>query len=140
MKKTDQVKNKQPWVIITNGLYDFLKFFLLVIAPSSAAIYLWLSTIFRLPLVPWAVISYLLVTSALGMFLYLSSRSYSHSDLRYDGKMLVSQNEEGELLYSLELNDDPNVLRMKAHISFKVIDLRSSDNLYNDSEQGEVIV
>ena len=48
MKKTDQVKKKQPWVIITNGLYDFLKFFLLVIAPSSAAIYLWLSTIFRL--------------------------------------------------------------------------------------------
>lgn len=140
MKKTDEVKKKQPWVTITNGLYEFLKFFLLVISPSSAAIYLWLSTIFKLPLVPWAVISYLLVTSVLGVFLYVSSRTYSRSDLRYDGKMLVTENEEGELLYSLELNDDPNVLRMKAHISFKVIDLRSSDNLYSDSEQGELIV
>lgn len=140
MKNKTRVSKPSPLIIITNSLYEFLKFFIMVIAPSSAALYLWMSTIFRLPLVPGAVVSYLFVTSVLGLFLVFSSKSYARSNLHYDGKMLVSENEEGELLYSLELNDDPDVLRMKAHISFQVIDLRSSNNLYNDSKQGEVIV
>ena len=112
---------KEPGIIVSNRVYDFLKAFLMVILPSATAMYLGLSYVFGFPHVIVTVLFTSLVTSIIGVFLIITSRVYHESDLRYDGKMMVSENEEGELLYSLELNDDPEPLRLKSRIVFKVV-------------------
>ena len=112
---------KEPGIIVSNKVYDFLRAFAMVISPSASAMYLGLSLTLGFPHVMVTVIFTSLVTAVLGVFLIITSRVYHESDLRYDGKMMVSENEEGELLYSLELNDDPEPLRLKSRIVFKVV-------------------
>lgn len=114
-------RTPEPPIRISNVFYDFLKAFVMIVSPSAAAIYLALSTALEVPGIPWAVIVCLAVTALLGLMLMITARQYQASDLRYDGKMLVSEGEEGDLLYSLEIDDDPADLKLKSHISFKVI-------------------
>lgn len=118
---TDHDNLKDPSVIVSNKVYDFLKAFTMVIAPSASAMYLGLSVTFDFPYVEVVVISSLTITAVLGLFLIITSKTYHESDVYYDGRMLISENEEGELLYSLELNEDPEPLRLKAKIIFKVV-------------------
>lgn len=121
--QSDFDNSEEPIIMLSNGFYDFLKAFVMVVSPSACIIYLSLSTVFELPFTPELVILVLAVTLFLSLFLFASTKQYKNADFRYDGKMLVTQNEEGELLYSLELNDDPAMLRLKAHISFRVVNL-----------------
>ncbi len=114
-------KKSQPLILISNSFYDFLKALVMVVLPGAAALYLGVSTAFDLSWSIFAVVLGLLITVALGIFLLISSRSYVKSDLKYDGTMMVSQNETGEMLYSLELDDSPEILRLKSHICFKVL-------------------
>lgn len=114
-------KKSQPLILISNSFYDFLKALVMVVLPGAAALYLGVSTAFDLSWSIFVVVLGLLITVALGVFLLISSRSYVKSDLKYDGTMMVSQNETGEMLYSLELDDSPEILRLKSHICFKVL-------------------
>jgi hypothetical protein len=114
-------KKSQPLILISNSFYDFLKALVMVVLPGAAALYLGVSTAFDLSWSIFAVVLGLLITVALGIFLLISSRFYVKSDLKYDGTMMVSQNETGEMLYSLELDDSPEILRLKSHICFKVL-------------------
>lgn len=108
-------------VIISNKLYDFLKAFTMVVLPSSAAVYLGLSHAVNLPYSPGAVITTLVVGAILGIFLIIASKEYHESDSHYDGRMLIRENEEGELMYCLELSDEPELLQLKSRILFKVV-------------------
>ena len=112
---------KEPLIMLSNCLYDYLKAMNMVVLPGGTALYLGLFTAFGLSWSVEVVIFSLLFTAFLGTLLILSSRSHLKSDLKYDGTMLVTQNEEGEILYTLELDDNPIDLRLKSHISFKVL-------------------
>ena len=67
------------------------------------------------------VIATLSITTCIGVFLMFTTKACVVSLIHYDGNMLVSEGGVRELLYSLELNDDPEPLRLKSHIIFKVI-------------------
>ena len=114
-------KKEEPNVIVSNKMYDFLKVFVMVIAPSASAIYLGLSISFDFPYVNAVVVTTMSVTAALGLFLFITSKTYHLSDVYYDGRMLVKENELGELMYTLELNEDPEPLRLKSRIVFRVV-------------------
>ena len=118
---TDHDKKEEPNVIVSNKMYDFLKVFVMVIAPSASAIYLGLSISFDFPYVNAVVVTTMSVTAALGLFLFITSKTYHLSDVYYDGRMLVKENELGELMYTLELNEDPEPLRLKSRIVFRVV-------------------
>lgn len=118
---TDHDKKEEPNVIVSNKMYDFLKVFVMVIAPSASAIYLGLSISFDLPYVNAVVVTTMSVTAAIGLFLFITSKTYHLSDVYYDGRMLVKENELGELMYTLELNEDPEPLRLKSRIVFRVV-------------------
>ena len=114
-------KKEEPNVIMSNKMYDFLKVFVMVIAPSASAIYLGLSISFDFPYVNAVVVTTMSVTAAIGLFLFITSKTYHLSDVYYDGRMLVKENELGELMYTLELNEDPEPLRLKSRIVFRVV-------------------
>lgn len=114
-------KKEEPNVIVSNKMYDFLKVFVMVIAPSASAIYLGLSISFDFPYVNAVVVTTMSVTAAIGLFLVITSKTYHLSDVYYDGRMLVKENELGELMYTLELNEDPEPLRLKSRIVFRVV-------------------
>lgn len=114
-------KKEEPNVIVSNKMYDFLKVFVMVIAPSASAIYLGLSISFDFPYVNAVVVTTMSVTAAIGLFLLITSKTYHLSDVYYDGRMLVKENELGELMYTLELNEDPEPLRLKSRIVFRVV-------------------
>ena len=116
-----KAKTKQPLIVISDPFYDFLKAFIMVIAPSAIALYLGISAIFDFPGEVYVEISLVIATVIVGFFLYFSSKSHKHSDLKCDGDLYVTIGESGELLYSLELNDEPDTLRFKSHITFRVI-------------------
>lgn len=118
---TDHDKKEEPNVIVSNKMYDFLKVFVMVIAPSASAIYLGLSISFDFPYVNAVVVTTMSVTAAIGLFLFITSKTYHLSDVHYDGRMLVKENELGELMYTLELNEDPEPLRLKSRIVFRVV-------------------
>lgn len=118
---TDHDKKEEPNVIVSNKMYDFLKAFVMVIAPSASAIYLGLSISFDFPYVNAIVGTTMSVTAAIGLFLIITSKTYHLSDVYYDGRMLVKENELGELMYTLELNEDPEPLRLKSRIVFRVV-------------------
>lgn len=118
---TDHDKKEEPNVIVSNKMYDFLKVFVMVIAPSASAIYLGLSISFDFPYVNAVVVTTMSVTAAIGLFLFITSKTYHLSDVYYDGCMLVKENELGELMYTLELNEDPEPLRLKSRIVFRVV-------------------
>lgn len=118
---TDHDKKEEPNVIVSNKMYDFLKVFVMVIAPSASAIYLGLSISFDFPYVNAIVVTTMSVTAAIGLFLVITSKTYHLSDVYYDGRMLVKENELGELMYTLELNEDPEPLRLKSRIVFRVV-------------------
>jgi hypothetical protein len=118
---TDHDKKEEPNVIVSNKMYDFLKVFVMVIAPSASAIYLGLSISFDFPYVNAVVVTTMSVTAAIGLFLFITSKTYHLSDVYYDGRMLVKENELGELMYTLELNEDPEPLRLKSRIVFRVV-------------------
>lgn len=118
---TDHDKKEEPNVMVSNKMYDFLKVFVMVIAPSASAIYLGLSISFDFPYVNAVVVTTMSVTAAIGLFLFITSKTYHLSDVYYDGRMLVKENELGELMYTLELNEDPEPLRLKSRIVFRVV-------------------
>jgi hypothetical protein len=118
---TDHDKKEEPNVIVSNKMYDFLKVFVMVIAPSASAIYLGLSISFDFPYVNAVVVTTMSVTAAIGLFLLITSKTYHLSDVYYDGRMLVKENELGELMYTMELNEDPEPLRLKSRIVFRVV-------------------
>lgn len=114
-------RSKEPKIIISNKLYDFLKIIITVISPSSTAFYITLCIIFGFELEVAAIVLGMVLTACVGVFLICTSKSYHLLDAHYDGRLLIKEGEEGELLYTLELNDDPEFIMLKTKISFKVV-------------------
>jgi hypothetical protein len=117
-----KIRQKEPLIMISNDLYDFLKAFFMVIMPSAISLYLMISAVFDFPGEVTLEIVGLSGMILMGLLLFTSSKKYFKSDVRCDGDIYVSLGEEGELLYSLELTDEPESLRFKSHICFKVVD------------------
>lgn len=120
-QKTRDDKPKDQKLILSTKIYKFLMIFVHVILLSVSAMYLGLSVVFDWPYASLIVIATLSITTCIGVFLMFTTKACVVSLIHYDGNMLVSEGESGELLYSLELNDDPEPLRLKSHIIFKVI-------------------
>ena len=120
-QKTGSDKPGGQKMVLSAKVYEFLVIFVRVISPSASAMYLGLSAVFGWPYASLIIIVTLSITTCIGVFLMFTTKAVVVSLIHYDGNMLVREGESGELLYSLELNDDPEPLRLKSHIIFKVI-------------------
>lgn len=109
--------------ILPGRVYDVLKPTVQVILPGLAALYFALAAIWGEHVFPAA--DKVTGTSAavavfLGLLLGLSSHQFNNSDAKFDGAINVQESITGPKVFSLELNDDPELLEDKKQAIFKI--------------------
>jgi len=100
-------------------LYDVLKFLALVLLPALGTAYFALAGIWGLPSAQEVVGTIVVVDTFLGTILQISSVRWNNSDQKFDGVIGVTDI-GGKLTYTLNLNDDPAVLKDMDEARFKV--------------------
>lgn len=104
--------------MITGKLYDQLKFLAQILLPALGTLYFALAGLWNLPSAQEVVGTVLAVDTFLGVLLGISSTQYN-KDVVAAGTMNVVSSDEG-LKYTLELDQDPEVLGRKKEIHLKV--------------------
>ena len=105
---------------ISDTTYDNLRRTGEYVLPALAAFYFGLSQIWGFPYGEEVVGSIALLNIFLGVVIGAFRSKYNNSDAKYDGEMIVSEDDERKL-YRLELNEDVESLDDKKEISFKVV-------------------
>jgi len=105
--------------LLSNNLYDVIKFVVGIVIPAVGTLYFALAQIWGLPAAQ-QVLGTLIATQAfLGALLGISSKSYEDSGAKYVGAINVQETPE-KLLYSLTLKDDPQGLKDKKEATFQI--------------------
>jgi hypothetical protein len=100
--------------------YGFLKNLVQLFLPAFSTLYLSLAGLWHLPYAQQVVGTAAALATFLGVLLRISTKAYNANEANYDGSMVVTTNEEGVQVYSLELNGDPADMAGKSVVSFKV--------------------
>lgn len=106
--------------ILSPKMYDFMKKIVQVGLPAISSLYFSLGGIWGLPAPEKVVGSIAVLCTFLGTVLLISSKTYKALEPDHDGNVVVEKTPDGRMLYSLELNGDPEELATKSSISFKV--------------------
>ena len=106
--------------MLSDKAYGIIKNLVQLILPGFATLYLSLSQLWNLPYANQVSGTAAAVATFLGLLLKISSKSYDASDAKFDGNLVVTTNEDGTMLYSLELKGEPEDLLGKNAANFKV--------------------
>ncbi len=110
--------------MISNKMYDVLKYLVIIVLPALGTLYFTLSKIWgedRIPN-PEEVIGTLSAIATFGgVLLHISTKSYDNSDTKYDGDIVVTKTETGTTQFSMELNKDPFVLAKQDSVLFRKV-------------------
>lgn len=110
-----------PTPRLTNRLYDSLKFIAQILLPALGAMYYGLAQVWGLPHPDEIVGTVTIVDTFLGVVLGLSSSAYHKSDAKYDGAIVVEQDEGGVKQANMVVDGDPaTLLEQKSELTFKV--------------------
>lgn len=116
-----QHKAEPSGLILSNKVYDALKFVAQILLPGVGALYFALAQIWGLPAAEEVVGTITAVDVFLGLFLGSSSKAYNRSDAKYDGFIDIDQDViNNKKTFTLELNSDPDDLEQKKDVTFKV--------------------
>jgi hypothetical protein len=108
-------------MVIQGKAYDVLKAFALLWLPTLATAYMGLAEYWDLPKVHEIVGSIVVIDTALGFLLKISSSNYDASGAKFDGKILVEPNEDG---VSINFHGLAEALDAgKEEVTFKVVDV-----------------
>lgn len=99
-----------------NRTYDVLKYIVQIVLPALATLYFTLASIWGLPWAEQVVGTMAAIATFLGVILKISSNTYDDTQ----GDMIVTDAEDGRTIFSLSLNDDPENLRYKDRVAFRV--------------------
>jgi hypothetical protein len=124
----DKPEPREP-AIHDPKVYDVLKFIALVGLPGVGSVYFVIAELFDLaPIRAEGVLGVILfIEGFLGLVLFVSSTKYKNSDARFSGSINVSETET-KLVYSLELNHDPEELKEKDEAIFRIQSQPSSES------------
>jgi hypothetical protein len=106
--------------MLSDKVYNFIKMLVQLALPAFSTLYLSLAGVWSLPYAQQIVGTSAALATFFGVVLRLSNRSYVANDANYDGKVVITTNEDGVKLYSLELHSDPDAIDVKDSINFKV--------------------
>ena len=102
--------------VFSDQVYNKLKWLIQIVVPAFSSLYFGASQTLDFLPEPENVIGLCaLLSTFIGVSLGISSKNYS------SGNLAISENEDGNQVISLNLNDDPEVLIAKSNVSFKVI-------------------
>lgn len=100
-------------MVFNNKVYDALKFIAQIFLPGLGTFYAAIAAIygfdgaFESEHVVGVIIA---LDTFLGLLLGLSSKSYSAKELEFDGEFTPVQQENGDMVYSLDLAKNPEAL------------------------------
>jgi hypothetical protein len=104
--------------MITDKAYDQLKFLGQILLPAMGVSYFAYAQIWGVPNIEKALGFIFVVNLFLGVLLSLSQARHNKEVIR-GGVLMVVETEEGEL-FTLELADDPEVLKTKREVRFDI--------------------
>lgn len=114
--------------LISNSTYDRLKKFVTVVLPAFATLYAGLAQIWSLANSEGVVATCALVATFGGVLLSLSTKSWNNSEAKYDGELIIVENDPDTTIPTLQLivKRDLNELANKTTVRFKSIDERNA--------------
>jgi len=108
--------------LLSDRLYDWVKKLVQIVIPAVSSAYFAFAQILGLPNAEKVVGCLAVLATLLGSLLALSKKSYVDSGAKYDGGIVVTQDQEtGVKLYTLELDMNPDEISAKQDITFKVV-------------------
>jgi hypothetical protein len=106
--------------IISNKMYDLIKGIVTLFLPGFGTLYYSLAEIWNFGAGEQVLASCSALAIFLGLFIKFADMSYNKSDTKYDGNMVVSE-EDGNLKYSFEATTTPlDTYPSKSELIFKV--------------------
>ena len=105
--------------IMGDRTYQVMKHMTQVVLPAIGTFYFALTQIWHLPLGLEVVGTITAICTFLGVSLGISTRAYNRSDAKYDGRIVV-QEDENKKNYQLVLKNDPDTIDQSKEILFKV--------------------
>lgn len=115
-------------MLLSNKVYDTLKWIAQYLLPATATLYFALSAIWGLPYGEQVVGTISALTIFLGVILGISTSSYYKSGADTDGVLQVDVTDPAKDIYRLQLNSELETLADKQRVIFKVdSDVKLSD-------------
>jgi hypothetical protein len=105
--------------IMGDRTYQFVKHLVQVVLPALGTLYFALEQIWDIPLGLEVVGTITAICTFLGISLGISTFSYNKSDAKYDGRIVVHEDEHRKN-YQLVLKHDPDTIDQSKEIIFKV--------------------
>ena len=106
--------------VLPNKLYDVFRYLSLVLLPAVSTLYFTLSSLWGLPSTEQVIGSIAAIEIFIGVLLKISSVGYKKAGLEYGGKIIISKSDNGNKVYSLELNTSPDSLDTLKLVTFKI--------------------
>jgi len=106
-------------LILSSRTYDLAKKLVEIILPAFTALYVGLSALWDLPAPEKVAGTVALISTFIGVCLGISSSTFKKVNDLNAGTIVVDE-EEGRILYSLEVNGDPEEIASKSSVTFKV--------------------
>lgn len=103
---------------MSNETYDRLKFIAQILLPALGTLYFALAGVWGLPSAEQVVAIVIIADTFLGVFLHLGSKRYQRKFVG-TGNLKIRENESKQS-YILELDGDPEELKDKDKVVFKV--------------------
>lgn len=110
-------QSKTP--LLSNRLYDALKFLAQILLPAAGTLYFALAGIWGLPAAEQVIGTITAVDAFLGLLLSLNTKAYNASEVKYNGSIDVVQVADKKV-YSLNLKSDPTALDTMDQVVFKI--------------------
>jgi Putative phage holin Dp-1 len=104
---------------MSNSLYDKLKFVAQILLPVLGTLYFALAGIWDLPSAEQIVGTIVVVDALLGGLLYISTSRYKGPSSDIGGDIIIKEVGDKKI-FSLELNDDPELLEKKDEVTFRI--------------------
>lgn len=111
-----------PAIHLTDKQYNTIKPLVQIGFPAFASLYFGLSATWGFPGGEQVVGTVALITTFLGIVLGLSSKQYKKTQPTGGGQIVVTQDETGKKVFSLELDKDPEEIQGMKSVTFNITD------------------
>lgn len=106
---------------MSNRTYDDIKRIVQIILPAFGSLFFLADAIWDVPIVTKTLGITALIALFLGLIIQIASKRYHSGDKPYSGDIVVTEGQNGSTLYSMELNEDPELIEAMDAVTFKVI-------------------
>lgn len=115
----DATDESTPTLVVSDKLYDALRFVAVIVLPALGALYFGLASVLGLPAAEQVVGTITVLDTFLGVLVRTMRKSYEKSDARFDGAIHIEPDEE-EGVSNLNVTLDPMAVATKDEVLVKV--------------------